>query len=1263
MQGTGPLPTRRAAERVGVPMMNPMPAVVGKVAMLLPGQSRPTMLTLVRPDAPVDVAENGDVPAPPQMPLLGQLQPHQHPTPEQTAQTVEHLKQVQQQLQAQVQQLQQLQQMRAQQQAQQSQSQQPQVQPAQQMQPALQHVASHPPQQIQSQQMQIQPQHLQMQQLLPHHMHQMQLKMQPRQQMAPQPSHQTPKPKPPAAPSQPSTLAAPIAAAGPSAAPPAPPSPAPAASSSASASASAWTPGSAVEVRGETDACVLGAWVEAEVCSDDVASDAVRVRLRCLALEGKERTVRRGSVRARPPADTSVWAAGDLVEARLGGVWRNAEIAELAPSAALLGAPGVAPQPARQLALLKLLAHRLWVDSAALRRRSEPWKGANGLGLTVLSAERAAAAMGSDQARKRERSKEQRPREKVRQRAADGESPAAGPSPVDGAAKPPGRAAGGLALRRSSSGDPSPRLRGILDGLRADFLQPAACGNGRLRWEIPAGVKGGQTLLLSVRRQPELLEVEVPEGAVAGTVLLAHTSLGHIVHVPTPPNAPPGARLLVSVPLPPQGIHVKLPAAAKPGSAVTLTLPKPIVAVTDDQKARDRSLKRPGGSAHGSGHLLHASGSGDGGKRARRNSACDAAALEVSEEAHGCLRALAPCGRDTEVRARTNVRVVGQLAELHASPEMVEAWILCEVLLKRLHHPSPSLPELERWLCAMPKLYAVGAVVAEPSRPGEAEASSSGAVAATPSEGLADALPVGQAAAPTEGQTAAPPQGRSTATAVRPDDLGAMYSTLLLQLLREGTPAAAEVEDGAEMLADCGAEDWLRHDGWIHAIGVALRAGLWEKAYPDVACPFVVVEPPAEPETDDKTTTENHKNSKFGEWVTEIGPPLCGTFGCILPNNHAGLHQLPESERGDRAGRLRRDPSQESTSGGAPSALGREASSGEGGAGGAPCSADALLAAVAAALSQAAAASFEERTEGLAPYTEARPVDRLLALRALCLGLLTPSERKKVRSAGARLHLGSCLEADYWALPSAARVYRTARPPGTAELPVGALWEPVSLERDDFVAFGTTLAHCCVAHADASRTVAACHAALGRLRERVPAADHAFLEPPPPPEPVWQPEPEPAPKPHKPKPAAAPRAAPADHHPRPDRRAGAGQSAEQKRDRSAAAAAGAAGGSGSRRAAGEVSHAAAAVAAGAGSSQAADEGVGDGDDCDERQPSPPHVRVQLRAQRVPVGHRQMAVRACLKLSVPRQRKLSSTLRFHQQDVGLQHWHDPRAPKR
>ena len=43
------------------------------------------------------------------------------------------------------------------------------------------------------------------------------------------------------------------------------------------------------------------------------------------------------------------------------------------------------------------------------------------------------------------------------------------------------------------------------------------------------------------------------------------------------------------------------------------------------------------------------------------------------------------------------------------------------------------------------------------------------------------------------------------------------------------------------------------------------------------------------------------RGSRFGAWVTERGPALCGTFGCMLPNNHPGLHQLPDGKSEKRA--------------------------------------------------------------------------------------------------------------------------------------------------------------------------------------------------------------------------------------------------------------------------------------------------------------------------------------------------------------------------
>ena len=46
-----------------------------------------------------------------------------------------------------------------------------------------------------------------------------------------------------------------------------------------------------------------------------------------------------------------------------------------------------------------------------------------------------------------------------------------------------------------------------------------------------------------------------------------------------------------------------------------------------------------------------------------------------------------------------------------------------------------------------------------------------------------------------------------------------------------------------------------------------------------------------------------------------------------------------------------------------------------------------------------------------------------------------------------------------------------------------------------------------------------------------------------------------------------------------------------------------------------------------------------------------HVKASLRACKVPVGHRQLSVRAVLKLSIPRQRRPSSTMRWRQEENG------------
>ncbi|EOD09574.1 hypothetical protein EMIHUDRAFT_448412 [Emiliania huxleyi CCMP1516] len=919
--------------------------------------------------------------------------------------------------------------------------------------------------------------------------------------------------------------------------------------------AAAWPSGCQVEVRCDSDACLLGAWAEAEVLS--AQGGLVRVRLRCLALEGEERTLRASVVRQRPRPEAVSWSVGDLVEARVGGVWREAEVLQLPPNPPNGATNGI------RLVLVKLHANRLWLDWAALRRRGQPLRDANGVSGANPPIGKSSEPVGLG--RKRDRSRERSSRRPTGASDRSLRPHQRGASLAQQLSGQAQEAATPAISSRSASTERVPfrRSSSSLDGLRADFLQPATSGDERLRWKLPPGVSGGQTLLISVRRPPELVE----------------------------------------------GLHVKLPSTARAGSTITITLPRPVaggapeaeVAPAAPRSKGERSLKR-GGNA------------GDAARKVRRLSSHDTLLLEMADEAQAALRVFRP-GSSAPSAAPPHEQE--HLGELHSSPEWLEAWLLCSVVLPRLHVPVPTLAELEEWVCAAPCLHVVGAV----------------------------------------DFAGGPPLPPTRTAVVRPDALGALHAELLVALLTEGVPAGpAGAGEAVCRLADGGeTAAWLRRDGWMHGLCTALRAGVWAKTYPDTACPFVASAAAVPPPLERISSAEDKaKGSKFGQWVTEIGPPICGTFGCVLPNNHAGLHQLPNS--GPRGGRLRREASADSTCAKVPEALSPTPANPPPAEGiNAQLAVDPALLSAAEALAAAAAAPTDEaRSAGLLPYAQARPLHRVLALRALLLALVSPAERRKVRTAALRCHLGSCFDADYWAVTSASRVYRCTKPGGaqqTGELPMGCRWEAVCLEREDFATFCSTLARCCVtppelSQAGASRPQTACLAMLGRLRDRLPAAEHGLLEPPPLPTPVAASEPR-----HEARPAPAARAGCHDVAERRDR------DSERKRERS---------GSSRREARGE--HGAGPLAArpeasGNGAEQLGDSLPRDGASAlVERPPSPPHVRVQLYARRVPVGHRQLDVRACLKLSIPRQRKLSSTLRFHQQEAGPQHWHDPRHHK-
>ena len=97
----------------------------------------------------------------------------------------------------------------------------------------------------------------------------------------------------------------------------------------------------------------------------------------------------------------------------------------------------------------------------------------------------------------------------------------------------------------------------------------------------------------------------------------------------------------------------------------------------------------------------------------------------------------------------------------------------------------------------------------------------------------------------------------------------------------------------------------------------ALQAGLWARAHPDVPLPMWRSDGGA-----GAAKGQKRVGGKFGQWVTERGPAMCGTFGCILPNNHSGLHKLPDGAA-DRPllyleGRERADGEEQGMCGGAP---------------------------------------------------------------------------------------------------------------------------------------------------------------------------------------------------------------------------------------------------------------------------------------------------------------------------------------------------------
>ncbi|KAL1500617.1 hypothetical protein AB1Y20_013269 [Prymnesium parvum] len=861
---------------------------------------------------------------------------------------------------------------------------------------------------------------------------------------------------------------------------------------------SAWRVGDEVEARYDVGEPASSAWAEArlvELCADgcvvayDLEGEAA----------GKQARLPLEAIRPRAPAEAlapRVYAAGDPVEARCDGVWWEGEVIESATMAIEGGLVTVHAQ----VRLLASGAVRV-VDANRLRMQlSHPTAAAALARANARSPIGAVCSAPATLAARREGggvsglSLQLPKRQRRAPRAADGFAPIA---PAAERLPSAERLAAPHALARSSSASSvSGAAARKPTELPAERVRRREDGAVLVRFTVPHGATGGQTLLLSVPREAEELDCALPAGAAAGETMVVYSSAGEAAHVRVPAGMAAGQRLLVSIALPAQPVHVQLPADARPGRRVQFVLPPP--EAHDEQTAaaaeaaaaaargrerergkeerergkeeRERSKeKRRASDGFGGGNGRAASAPPAERKRERRQAGGEAAADEARDEARAQLRAFEAAGWQREPAA---------LRELRQLPDVLDVWLRCEVLKHRLPLPPLTLPELERALCGLP-----------------------------PPDDAAEA--------------------RESA-----ELMGALH-TALLGALQPPPPAA---------------------DGWEGALAAAMEAGLWSAAHADA--PLPLLQPLAAP--------------KHCAWVTERGPSLCGTFGCTLPNNHLGLHQVPEAASRRRARR------------------GDEAEP------------------------PAAAAAAAPPPRRAVPYAEVPPHARLALLSCLTGALLTPAEARLVERGGGAAYLGSDGEHGYWGVMRHYRLYR-CKPAAAAEaggaLPLGARWTALCDDKSDCRRFAAALALFCRA---AGADGAAARLLASRLRGFLTADDRRAVD------------------------EAVGKAAAAAEE---ERRRAAARSPSHRRAEAAPPP-------------DAPLPPALASLAGLPLLRADSHGEAEGGGV--------VVRASLRVCKVPVGHRQLAIRAVLKLSIPRQRRISSTLKWRRQDYAEQAEQHKRA---
>ena len=199
---------------------------------------------------------------------------------------------------------------------------------------------------------------------------------------------------------------------------------------------------------------------------------------------------------------------------------------------------------------------------------------------------------------------------------------------------------------------------------------------------------------------------------------------------------------------------------------------------------------------------------------------------------------------------------------------------------------------------------------------------------------------------------------------------------------------------------------------WEEALATVLQAGAWAAVHPGAPMPLLRAPLVEDPPLSMVDAAQRRKDSKHSGWVTERGPVLCGTFGCILADNHNGLHKIPESQvSGRRGARSRRSEEVEEGEAVARPEVSTSEDRARQQPSGPPLVTSPSPAAAAASalysLINNVPATPSAALEGVVAYSELTPTSRLGILHCLCCILCTTSETRQSLRGGCTSYLGS----------------------------------------------------------------------------------------------------------------------------------------------------------------------------------------------------------------------------------------------------------------